>query len=99
MLLCAMELIDQLKAEMATLNRKLDTAINILRNLPVKSQENLGDWLNEDQAQELLGYRTTSLWTLRRTGKVEYSKMGGKNFYRRESIIEYLEKNAQKRRK
>jgi len=94
-----MEIINQLKAEITTLHRKLDTVISILRNLPVKSQENLGDWLNEDQAKELLGYGTTSLWGLRRTGKIESSKVGGRTYYSRSSIIEYLEKNAQKRRR
>lgn len=83
-----------LKDELGHIIQRLGRLENMIRGLPVKSNENLGDWLTEVQAQELLSYKTTSLWGLRRSKKIGYSKINGKIFYSRMSILNFLEKNS-----
>lgn len=84
------------KFEFSRLNSRMERLENLIRGLPTKSHETLGDWLNEQQAQELLCYKATSLWSLRKTKKIVSSKINGKNYYSKESIIRYLEKNKSK---
>ena len=52
-------------------------------------------WLTELQTQNILGKKTTSLWALRRKGKLKFSKIGGKIFYCAKSIERLLERNAE----
>lgn len=54
----------------------------------------LQDWIDEKQAQTLLGLKTTTLWALRKTGKLTFSRLGNKIFYSLESINTLLNKNA-----
>lgn len=57
--------------------------------LPLKIE----DWVPEAYAQKLLGLKKTSLWALRKKGKIIYSKIGSKIFYSRSSIEKMLNKN------
>jgi len=54
----------------------------------------LSDWLTEAQTQEMLGCKTTKLWQLRSEGKIKFSKIGSKTFYKLSSILNYLEENT-----
>ena len=85
-----------IKFEFERITNRLERIESMIRGLPVKSNETLGDWLSEEQAQELLGYRSTSLWGLRKAKKIKASKVGGKTYYSRQSIIDYIEKNSKK---
>jgi hypothetical protein len=87
---------EYIKFEFDRLNSKIDRVESMIRGFPVKSNENLGDWLTEIQAQELLSYKTTSLWALRKTKKIKSSKIGGKTYYSKQSIIDFLDKSKTK---
>lgn len=64
----------------------------ILNEINQKPQRLTG-WLTQAEAMELLDLKETSLWSLRKTRKIEYSKIGAKTFYSLTSIERYLEKN------
>jgi hypothetical protein len=51
----------------------------------------LGDWLSEQDAQQLLSRKHTSLWRLRRDGVIFSKKIGSRNYYSKKSIIEFLD--------
>jgi hypothetical protein len=86
------EILDQLKEA----NRRLGQIDRMLRDLPVKSNENLGDWLTEEQARELLQRGATSLWDLRKRKKLITSRIGNRIYYSRQSILDFIEKNKTK---
>ena len=87
---------EYIRFEFERINNRLERVENMIRNMPVMSNQNLGDWLSEAQAQELLGYGATSLWGLRKASKLIASKIGGKTYYSKDSIIAFLEKNKEK---
>lgn len=88
-----MDYLDKILREIESLSRKIDRVRNIVQNLPSTHNLNLGDWITEEQAQELLQRRTTSLWDLRKRKKIIASKIGNRTYYDRKSIITYLNKN------
>ncbi len=74
------------------LNNKIDELFAVLcqkNELPLKIE----DWVPEAYAQKLLGLKKTSLWALRKKGKIIYSKVGSKIFYSKNSIEKLLNRN------
>jgi hypothetical protein len=53
----------------------------------------IGDWIPEKEAQKILGKKVTSLWDLRKRGKLTFTKVGNKVFYSRNNIIKFMESN------
>lgn len=88
-----MKLEEKLLVELDKLNRKVDRMNSILQHLPTNHQTHLEDWLDERQTQELLNRKTTSLWGLRKQGKIVFTHMNGAIYYSRQSILDYLEAN------
>jgi len=75
------------------LSKKIDGLIELVSK--INKPQSLPDWISEKEAQQLLGLKNTSLWTLRKLRQVKYSKIGGRTFYNLESIKKLLEKNQQ----
>ena len=55
----------------------------------------LDDWISELEAQKLLGLKETSMWALRKTKQLAFSKVGAKTFYSLKSIEKLLNKNQE----
>ncbi|GEM_PF-3612024 len=53
----------------------------------------IGDYISKEEAKRITGKGDTTLWHLRRTGKIKAAKMGAEVFYSRQSILDYLNKN------
>ena len=85
-----MEILKYVQIEFEKLNRKLDRLNNILLQLPTGHQTHLDDWLTEEQTKTLINRRTTSLWKLRKEGKLVFSNIEGSIYYSRQSILDYL---------
>jgi hypothetical protein len=66
-----------------------------LLNKDNSSQNPIGDYISEAEAQKLLGRKTTWFWNMRTTGKLAYTKVGNKIFYSKEDIIKLLDTNKQ----
>jgi hypothetical protein len=88
-----MDLQQKLLAQLAILNQKIDRLNSVVSQLPTTHNTNLGDWLTEEQARELLQRGATSLWDLRKRKKIIASKIGNRTYYDKNSIINFLNKN------
>ena len=55
----------------------------------------IGRWIPEEEAQKRLGKGTTTLWSMRRKGILEWTKINNRVYYSVDSILELLERNSQ----
>jgi len=60
------------------------------KNSPVSS---IPGWLSEKEMTLMVGLKTTALWKLRAKGLLVWSKIGGRVFYKMDSVLSLLEKN------
>lgn len=72
------------------LENKLDQLLAIVKDNAGKNRQ-IGDWIPEKEAQVMLGFKTTTLWTMRRRGLIKSSKIRSKVYYSKSSIVKYLE--------
>ena len=77
-------------AKIEAIESKID---KILMGQSAEKASKIGDWISEQETQEILGLKKTSLWYLRKTKKLTYSKVGAKIFYSLKSIEKLLNKN------
>lgn len=56
----------------------------------------IAGWWSEGEAKKNTGFKTTKLWLLRQQGVIQWSRIGGKVFYKIESFLALLEKNIVK---
>ena len=65
--------------------------INFLKEAFGKNNnQSLGDWLTESETQSLLHRKGTSLWRLRKDSIILSKKIGSRNYYNKQSIIDFL---------
>jgi hypothetical protein len=76
------------------LNQKVDLLIEIINKTSGQTVK-MNDWIPEKEAQKLLGLKETSMWALRKTRKIAFSKIGAKTFYSLKSIEKLLSKNQE----
>lgn len=88
---------EKLLKELEKLNRKIDRIGSMVQAMPTTHHTDLGDWLTEEQAKELLQLGTTSLWELRKRKKITFSKVGNRVYYDRKSIVNFIEHNCKNR--
>lgn len=82
------------ETELNKLNEKLDLIIqNLSPQGPKPSGDNLGKWINEKQAQEMIGKKASALWKMRNQGLISFTKFNAKVFYDKESILKLMETN------
>lgn len=67
----------------------------ILKQLGGKddNRPGIGDFISKEEAQRVLGRKSTTLWKLRQAGKIKSAKIGSEVFYSRSSIVDFLTKN------
>jgi len=63
-----------------------------LLKLTDKEKDQLPDILSEKEAQKLLGRKTTWFFDMRKTGRLPYSKLGSKVFYKKEDLFNLMQK-------
>ena len=72
----------------------LNTSISEMRSLllDIAVSKGLEDWVSQKQAERITGLGKTSLYTLRKEGRITFSKFSDKKlFYRRSDLIRYLD--------
>lgn len=72
-----------------------DRILQILTSM-TDQKETIGDYISESDAKKILGRNTTWFWNLRKTGKLQFSKVGNKVFYSKADIFRFLEGNKRK---
>jgi hypothetical protein len=76
------------------LNEIREDQKTILLNLSgANTKQGIGDWISDKEAQQLLGRKATTLWSLRKRGELAFTKVGNKVFYSQEDILQLLNKN------
>ena len=70
-----------------------DKLIKLLK-LTDKEKDQLPDVLSEKEAQKLLGRKTTWFFDMRKTGRLPYSKLCSKVFYKKEDLFNLMQKNS-----
>lgn len=78
-------ILDQILEKTDKILLKLDgESINGKQSLPA-------DYLTEAQAKKMLDRSTTWFWNMRKDGFLPWSKLGGKNYYRKQDIQKLLD--------
>lgn len=77
------------------LTEKLETILSHLENQSEGTNpEILGNkWIPEKEAQRLTGKKATTLWKMRTSGELTFTKLNNRVYYDLESILALLEKN------
>jgi hypothetical protein len=57
------------------------------------SSQPVGDYITEEEAQQMLGRKTTWFWNMRTKGKLAFSKIGNKIYYSIKDIEGLLNTN------
>jgi len=58
-----------------------------------QSSSELGDYIEEKMAIQLLGRKTTWFYNMRQSGKLPFTKIGSKTFYSRADLLQILHNN------
>lgn len=79
----------------SVLEKILESQSKILDLLSGKSnfasKDPLGDFISEVEAKKLLSKKTTWFWKMRTSGLLPASKVGGRNYYRKQDIQKLLD--------
>lgn len=68
------------------------TLLHDIKSLLGKNEQQVKEWLKPAEVRKLLGISPGTLLTLRATGKLIYSKIGGTYYYRYQDIQNMLVK-------
>lgn len=73
--------------------KELKSAVTILKDIISEKQQHLTDWIDSSEACQLLNISKRALADYKASGLIGYSKLLGKVYYKRSSIMEALENN------
>jgi hypothetical protein len=76
-----------------TISEKQQQILSLLENKVASEHNGIGGYISESEAKKLLGRKTTWFWNMRSSGRLAFSKVGGKTFYMKQDIINLLEKH------
>ena len=76
--------------EMSAVQRRM---LELLEAGAHAKQPGIGDFIPKEEAERILGRKGTTLWKLRKDGKIAFAKMGSEVFYSKQSILDYLKSN------
>ena len=68
--------------------------LNDIHSLLLKHSPQVSEWLKATEVRKLLKISAGTLLTLRATGKLRYSKVGGTYYYRHQDIQKMLSEAA-----
>jgi len=83
------------KKDIEQLKHELIAELKLLLK-PETCKDEKKDWLTDSETRKLLSLSRTKLYQLRKNGKLPYSKIGGRLYYKREDLNVLLTKNATK---
>ena len=69
---------------------------SIIRDIRIRQEERLTEWMDNQEACIMMDISPRKLLTLRSTGKIPYSRIDRKIYYRKKDIITYMEGLLQK---
>lgn len=72
------------------LERMNENLLKLLK-LSDKEKDQLTDILSEKEAQKLIGRKTTWFFEMRKSGRLPYTKLGSKVFYKKVDLINLMQ--------
>lgn len=89
-----MELIITSRADLRDLiGDSVTDAINSINTDRPRDDKSVKDWLTNREAQAFFDLSKSTLQRYRNSGKLPFSKVGGRVYYRRADMVRLLEKN------
>ena len=85
LVLVPIEMLDEIK--------QLINDLRSNKNESIEKPEVLGEFIAEKDARNLLGRKTTWFYEQRRSGRLPYSKVGSKVYYKRDDLFNLLTNN------
>ena len=85
LVLVPVQLVDEIK--------QLLNELKVQQTSNADSETALGEFISEKDACNLLGRKTTWFYEQRRSGRLPYSKVGSKVYYKREDLFNLLTSN------
>lgn len=85
LVLVPVQLVDEIK--------QLINELKVNKSSQADSETALGEFISEKDARNLLGRKTTWFYEQRRAGRLPYSKVGSKVYYKREDLFNLLTSN------
>ncbi len=73
--------------------KQLINTLKLQQSNLAESEQVLGDFISEKEARKLLDRKTTWFYEQRRSGRLPYSKVGSKVYYKRNDLLNLLENN------
>ena len=70
-----------------------NTQLKILSFFEASKKDDLADYITESQAKDLLKKKATWFWQMRKSGHLQYSKIGKAIYYKKNDIMKLFEKN------
>jgi len=70
-----------------------NTQLKILSFFEASKKDDLADYITESQAKDLLKKKATWFWQMRKSGLLQYSKIGKAIYYSKNDIVKLFEKN------
>ena len=87
----------QIEAPKPFLDRLLENQIKILSLLESNSKnainQGIGEFVSEEEAQKILGKKTTWFWQMRKDGLLPFSKLGSSNYYSKADLEKLIQSN------
>lgn len=84
-------LVPETEFNQLTANQK--RILELLQDSESTKGPGIGDYISKEEAERITGRKGTTLWKLRKDGKIKSAKMGNEVFYSRKSILDYLNQN------
>jgi tryptophan synthase beta subunit len=85
LVLVPLEMLDEIKQLISDLKSN--------KNESSEKPQVLGEFISEKDARNLIGRKTTWFYEQRRSGKLPYSKVGSKVYYKRDDLFNLLTNN------
>ncbi len=79
------------KSDLIEIKEKLALILNNL-SLDKRSQNiSKSEYMGQHEAEKYLNKKTTWFWQMRKAGKLQFKKLGNKNYYKREELERLFE--------
>jgi len=81
-----------------TSTESINQILTVVSEIKQKFDEpqSIGDWISQQHLKKFLGYKSTTMRELEKSGVLHFSTIGRKKFIKKQDVIELLEKNIDK---
>ncbi len=74
----------------------LTSKINSIFQNHNSDKSKLDDYLSEKEVREILDRKSTAMWDLEKSGRLPFFKVGRKKFYKKQDVLNLIEKSKNK---